>query len=312
MFTEINERLVEIRGDLRKKEKYELQLADYYKEAEILDERLSELRIQFEEEQVDVEKLEGFSLTNLFATLFGTKHDKLSKEKQDLLAAQHKLEEAAKSKMEIEEAMQMLKQKLFHLKNTEYEYQQLLLQKETLIKASSSSYANNVFELSEKEGNLKAYIAELEEAKIAGERVKHSLKQAITSLENAENWGALDMFGGGTISGFVKHQHIDQAEKDLHEAQTRMRQFQKELLDVKEAVQVEVNISEMLKFADFFFDGFITDYMVQGKITESLKQTREHYEKVNQILRKLSNQIDQKERELKKIQLEKNEMIISL
>jgi DNA repair exonuclease SbcCD ATPase subunit len=309
MFTELNTRLVEVRGELRKKEKYQLQLADYIKENEVLEERLTQLRNQFKAEQVDVEKLEGFSLTNLFATLAGTKDEKLTKEKQDLLAAQHKLEEAAKTKIEIEEAIQELNNKLDLVRNAEYEYQQLLLQKENSIMTSSSPYAREVLELSEQEGNLTSYIAELEEAKEAGERVKYALKQAIYSLEKAENWGTWDMFGGGTISGVVKHQHIDEAEKYLHQAQTRMRQFQKELLDVEETAELEVNISDMLKFADFFFDGFIADYMVQGKISRSLRQTEEHYDKVSEILIDLSEQYEKNRRELQGI-LEKKRGIV--
>jgi hypothetical protein len=65
-------------------------------------------------------------------------------------------------------------------------------------------------------------------------------------------------------------------------------------LDVKENVNLEVNISGMLKFADFFFDGFIADYMVHGKITRTLDQARSHYAKVNDILMKLNAQSEEK------------------
>jgi hypothetical protein len=98
LFTEINSKLVEIQGVLRKKDKYKLQLMDYEKELEPVEETLSLLRVQFESEQEDVEKLERISLTNLFATLFGTKDEKLLKERQEMIAAQHKLEEAVKTK----------------------------------------------------------------------------------------------------------------------------------------------------------------------------------------------------------------------
>lgn len=106
--------------------------------------------------------------------------------------------------------------------------------------------------------------------------------------------GTLDMFGGGTITGLVKHQHIDEAEDALHHAQTNMRHFQKELLDVQEQAHLEVDISEMLRFADFFFDGFIVDFMVQEKIKQSLEETISHHEKVNNILMKLNAQLEEK------------------
>jgi hypothetical protein len=312
MFSDINAEIIEIQGELRKKDKYQKQLADYERELEVIEKTLSQLRVTFEAEKEDVEKLEGLSLTNLFALLSGTKDEKLAKEKEEMIAERHKLEEAAKTKMEIEDAMLEIRNKLYNLKDTEYKFHRLLMQKENMVKTSSSPYAARVLELSEQEGNLKAYMTELDEAITAGERVESALIQAMDSLKKAENWGTWDMFGGGTISGVVKHQHIDQSEAYLHQAQTSMRQFQKELLDVQEQANLEINISGMLKFADFFFDGFIADYMVQGKITGSLDQTKSHYDKVHDLLRKLRDQLEEEETELGNIQKEKQEIIAKL
>ncbi|WP_449538239.1 hypothetical protein [Ferdinandcohnia sp. Marseille-Q9671] len=312
MFSDINAEIIEIQGELRKKDKYQKQLADYERELEVIEKTLSQLRVTFEAEKEDVEKLEGLSLTNLFALLSGTKDEKLAKEKEEMIAERHKLEEAAKTKMEIEDAMLGIRNKLYNLKDTEYKFHRLLMQKENMVKTSSSPFAARVLELSEQEGNLKAYMTELDEAITAGERVESALIQAMESLKKAENWGTWDMFGGGTITGVVKHQHIDQSEAYLHQAQTSMRQFQKELLDVQEQANLEINISGMLKFADFFFDGFIADYMVQGKITGSLDQTRSHYDKVYDLLKKLRAQLEEEETELGNIQKEKQEIIAKL
>ncbi|MCH1625974.1 hypothetical protein [Fredinandcohnia quinoae] len=312
MFEEINARLVEIQGELRKKDKYKKQLADYTEELRTIEEVLSQLHDQFESEREDVEKLEGMTLTNLFAKLSGRWAEKLSKEKQEMLAAQHRLEEATKTKKEIDDEMLRIRNQLQLLKNAEDEFQDILIKKENIIKTSSLPLAAKVFECSEQEGTLLAYLKELDEAIVAGNRVKGALIDAIGSLEKAENWGTWDMFGGGTISGIVKHQHIDQGEAYLHQAQRSMRQFQKELLDVKEQAQLEVNISGMLKFADFFFDGFIADFMVQGKIQNSLSQTRDQHRKVNDILRKLEEQVGVKRTELDAIQREKMEIVKNL
>lgn len=309
VFSEINASLVEIKEKLQKKAKYEKQLEDYGRELDTIEERLSHVRAQFELEKEDVEKLEHMTLTNLFVSLSGKKEEKLSKEQQEMIAAQHKLEEAEKTKKEIEEAILGLDNKLSSLNHVVEAYQDILLKKETMIKSSESPIAEKIFELSEQEGSLKAYILELDEARAAGEHVDLALVDAIHSLEKAENWGTWDMFGGGTITGLIKHDHIDQAEAYLHKAQTSMRHFQKELLDVHETVSLEVDISGMLKFADFFFDGFITDYMVQGKIEDSLSQASNQHEKVIDILRNLKEQLAEKERELEKIQSKKREIV---
>lgn len=309
MFTEINAKLVAIQGELRKKEKYEGQLADYERELETIEEKLDLLQYQFFAEQEDVERLESFGLTKLIATLSGKKEEKLSKEKQEMIAAQHKLEEAIKTKKEINQAMSVLESNLKNLGHVEVEYQQLLLQKEDMIKVSASPFAAKVFGLSEQEGKLKAYIMELEEAKQAGLHVEDALSDAVSSLDKAEGWGTWDLFGGGMVADMVKHQKIDEAEAYLHQAQRCMREFQKELLDVQETVVVDINISGMLKFADFFFDGFIADYMVQGKIQRSLEQAKSHLARVTSILNKLDSQSEEKKRELEAIQREKQELV---
>ncbi len=312
MFTEINAKLVEIQGELSKENKYKVQLADYTKELKTIEKRLFQLRSQYKSEQKDVAKLERISLTNLLATLSGTKDVKLSKEKQEMITAQYRLAEAEQTKKEIEEAMLSVRDKIGNLENKQYEYQQLLLQKENLIKTSSLPFVAKLFELSEREGALKAQLTELSEAINAGNRVKSDLVAAKRSLKKAGNWGTWDMFGGGFISNIAKHQNIDLAEAELRRAQTSMRKFQKELLDVQEHARIEIDISGMLKFADFFFDGFFVDYIVQNKINSTYYQTESHYHKVQDILNKLKKQYDEHSNKLVTIQKEKQELIESL
>lgn len=48
-------------------------------------------------------------------------------------------------------------------------------------------------------------LKEIKEAKEAGNRALTSLHSAQDMLKSAGNWGLLDMFGGGLISGMAKH-----------------------------------------------------------------------------------------------------------
>ncbi|RDU37325.1 hypothetical protein DRW41_05605 [Neobacillus piezotolerans] len=312
MFTEMNNKLVAIKGELRKDHKYRVQMADYEQELAQIEERIAQLQNQFESEQDDVVKLERLSLANLLATLAGTKETKLTKEKQEMLAAQHKLSEARKTKGDIDKEISLLHEKMKKLEASKLEYQQLLKQKEELIKESPSPFAEKLFELIEQEGGLQSSLTELNEAIAAGGSVKNALMDALESLDRAGAWGQFDMFGGGTISGIKKHQHIDAAEESLHRAQVRMRKFQKELLDVKETAYLDINVSGMLKFADFFFDGFIVDYMVQSKITQSVEETRHQNRKVSEILTKLEKKQAETLKQLEAVQKEKREIVENL
>ena len=50
-----------------------------------------------------------------------------------------------------------------------------------------------------------------------------------------------------------------------------------------------MEIGDFLTFADFFFDNFLVDFMVQSKITEAARQVDQAIGKVEQLLLQLRN-----------------------
>ena len=113
---------------------------------------------------------------------------------------------------------------------------------------------------------------EINEAIASGERALVSLKEAQNKLNSARNWGIFDMLGGGLIADIIKHSKMSDASVYLEEAKRDLLVFQKELQDIQETVDLKVDVDGFLTFADFFFDGFIMDYVVQSKIAEARKQ----------------------------------------
>ncbi|GAB3798594.1 hypothetical protein [Virgibacillus kimchii] len=309
MLGDINDRLERISERMKKKRKWEMQLSDYKAELSDVEKMISGLEDQLTDEMKDVKKLERIGFTNVFRAILGIKEEKLNKEKQEVVAVQLKLKEANKTKKEIVQAIQEVKNKLQDVVNIEKEYDSILLEKEKIITESKSFSARQLFEVIEKKGDIQAYIKELKEAIQAGEIVKMALADAVSSLEKAEGWGTFDMFGGGAIAGLVKHNHIDQAEEHIHVAQSKMRTFQKELLDLEGNSEVQVDISGLLKFADFFFDGIIADWLVQGKIKDSLEQAKNQEKNVNRIITDLKYQKDQNEKTLEGIKKERETLI---
>ena len=113
---------------------------------------------------------------------------------------------------------------------------------------------------------------EISEAITSGEHALVSLKEAQNKLNSARNWGIFDMLGGGLIADIIKHSKMSDASVYLEEAKRDLLVFQKELQDIQETVDLKVDVDGFLTFADFFFDGFIMDYVVQSKIAEARKQ----------------------------------------
>ena len=100
---------------------------------------------------------------------------------------------------------------------------------------------------------------EIDEAIASGEAALFSLKEAQNKLNSARNWGIFDMLGGGLISDIIKHSKMNDASAYLEEAKRDLLVFQRELQDVQGTVDLKVDVSEFLTFADFFFDGFIME-----------------------------------------------------
>lgn len=127
---------------------------------------------------------------------------------------------------------------------------------------------------------------EIYEAIDAGERSLRSLRQAQQYLNSAGTWGLFDMFGGNLITGLMKHSKINNASRSIEDARYDLRKFQKELKDVDTLVP-DVNVGDFLTFADFFWDGFVADIMVQSKISRGKRQVAEAISRVESILSQL-------------------------
>jgi hypothetical protein len=74
---------------------------------------------------------------------------------------------------------------------------------------------------------------------------------------------------------------LGRAENDIEAARRSLRKFSKELKDVN--VMDSVEIGGFLTFADFFFDGFIADILVQSKIGKAQRQCDDALRQVKQI-----------------------------
>lgn len=128
---------------------------------------------------------------------------------------------------------------------------------------------------------------EINEAIDAGERALVSLRAAQGELNSAGGWGIVDMLGGGLFTNLIKHSKMDNASRDMEQAKYDLQNFQRELRDVDVQLNLNLNISGFLTFADFFFDGIIADYLVQSKIDDAKHQVKDAIQRVENILMEL-------------------------
>ena len=130
---------------------------------------------------------------------------------------------------------------------------------------------------------------EIREAIDAADNALNHLRSARRYLDSAGNWGLLDMFGGGLISGFMKHSKTSDAEREIDDARYALQRFSKELRDVSGYSSIHIN--DFLTFADFFFDGFVADILVQSKISDGKRQCEDAIRRVESIRAELQDRL---------------------
>ena len=130
---------------------------------------------------------------------------------------------------------------------------------------------------------------EIREAIDAADNALDHLRSARRYLDSAGNWGLLDMFGGGLISGFMKHSKMSDAEREIDDARYALQRFSKELRDVSGYSSIHIN--DFLTFADFFFDGFVADILVQSKISDGKRQCEDAIRRVECIRAELQDRL---------------------
>lgn len=128
---------------------------------------------------------------------------------------------------------------------------------------------------------------EKREAINAGNRALNSLRTAGENLDSAKNWGLVDMFGGGFFTTMLKHSRMDQAKQNMEQAKYDLRNFSKELHDVHMALDLNLDTDDFLSFADYFFDGFVVDWMVQDRINTARRQVDEAIRRTEYIVNQL-------------------------
>ncbi|WP_085991413.1 hypothetical protein [Oceanobacillus senegalensis] len=72
---------------------------------------------------------------------------------------------------------------------------------------------------------------------------------------------------------------------------------------------MHIDISGLLKFADFFPDGFFSDYLVQERINDSLAEVRSKQTEVNDIISGLRARLEKGKIELENMEIERIQLI---
>ena len=85
--------------------------------------------------------------------------------------------------------------------------------------------------------------------------------------------------------------------------------FHSELADIQMDEEINVQIDGFTKFADYFFDGVFSDWMVQSKINSSIDAVTDLETKVDRVLNQLKSLKSSTESSLSQAKLELENII---
>lgn len=307
-----NKNLKELQERVSRRQ-YLLSIKDsLYDQREELRDKVEILDKKRLKEQKDVDRIEGRSLAAFFYEVVGKQEEKLSKERKEAYEALVKYEAALRELEMVDAKIDSSETELEGLSGCEEEYQSAFEKRLEEVKNSGIAEAGRVFALSERIARIENQLKEMDEAIQAGIWAKEKAEDVVGELDSAKGWGVYDMLGGGMISGMIKHDHINHAQDQIEDVQLAIRAFNTELADVVDTKELKVNIGEMLRFADFLFDGLFVDMMVQDEIEQALTNMQEVVERIVSVLEELEERKGAQEAELENIQAELEGVVVNL
>lgn len=307
-----DEQLHRLQMQCARKKKLEASIAELHTQRDAYAARTEELRQLLSDEQADVERLEGRSLSAFFYNVIGKMDEKLNKERQEAYAARVKYDTAATELLGVEEDLKRCETELNTLQGIEDRYAAALQEKTQTLKAAGGMTAEKLFQLEERKGYLMNQIQELQEALDAGNAALASTDLILSKLNKAEDWGTLDIFGGGLVTDLMKHNHLDAAQSSVETLQTQLRHFKTELADITIDTAIQVSIDGFLRVADYFLDNIFTDWAVLNHIHQSQEHIQHTRRQICSVLDHLKTLMKQAEEECSRISLEAEQLVSSV
>ncbi|MFB8373318.1 hypothetical protein [Paenibacillus taichungensis] len=290
MYRELNEQLAVIKEKGRIYEKWNDRLEKLNQEEAEWKRKVQQRLEHLQKEQNDVDRLNSMTLSAFFYHLIGKKEDRLEKEEMELMESKAAYDTACQMLMDIQKQRSQVQQELDGQRQYQFwqsDYKVLLGKKENDLLEKDAELQ----QMAEDREHLSGELQELNEADREGQYLLDALERAEKALSSAGNWGVYDMMGGGMISTHIKRSRMDDAQVAIMDAGTRLRRFQKELEDVKMAVNTELHLGGLLSFADYFFDNLFVDWMVQDKIRKAENQVKDGLSAVRSTMRVLKDEI---------------------
>lgn len=273
-----------------------------------------ELKTLLTQEQLDVEKLDGFSFSNMMRNWKGTLEEVRDFEEAEAAAVELKWNEAVKMVRDLDNELDHINKELTDVRfyDLHARWQRLMIEKEHWLRDNSPQNQIILNQLYTRKTTILTMIQEIKEAQDAGNAAKTLLSRAISELASAKSYSTWDTFlGGGLIVTAMKHSAIDDSEDTIHQAQIALHRFQTEVKDVQalETNSFVVERGNFVTMADYFFDDIFSEWTIHSRIKKSQDNLQNTVYEVEKIWHVLTEKKDVLEIELSEVEANRKQLI---
>ena len=130
---------------------------------------------------------------------------------------------------------------------------------------------------------------EINSARSAADDALEHLRAAQSELDKAQNWGFVDMMGGGMFSSLIKQSKMQNANREIKAAKQALLRFAETLqhVDVDADAGLHIELNDFWSVTDIMFDNFFADMVVQQRIEEARIQIAQAIEQVELVRSRL-------------------------
>lgn len=217
--------------------------------------RLEPLKIALAKESFDVYKMESSGIGAALRDRLGSRNKRLEKERAEAMAARMRLRQAEKALQEIDLRLRELDAERARLQACKDQYIQLYAERKRQLLLQNGKVAEQIMALTEQMHASKSVLKEIEEARLAGQRVETWLCSAMGTLNTARGWSRWGGYGrnylwcglsaGRAAADGFKALSEQEAYHDVEKARRMMSCFQQELTDIRLDKKTEALASQM-------------------------------------------------------------------
>ena len=289
--------LARLQGQLDTEDSLRAKLADWKTRYEQASEQARLSNNAYKKLTREIEELEGRGLRSLACRL-SLQHKKIIARKQAkaaVLSAQYK--KALEQQKEPEEKIRFYENELLKLKGIKRRMERIEEEKLSALKEIARRKNPEFAQMEEEISSLKDNAARLRKVLKTAQSASATAKEILTFLENAEQIGELDLYGGNIFAGMEKHEQLNRAKNLFASLAEQVKGFRGELAGIRLQENPSLDTGKFLKFSDYILDNPVTDSIMLNQIKKCAQPVIQFRSQLEPVMRRLRAQLSDIEAE---------------